>query len=61
MRRGVWTKNCDTSACVEVMASVEGDRVSVRSSLDPDPEVHFTPEQWKSFLAGVANGEFTLD
>lgn len=40
--------------CVEVMVFDD-----VRNSRKPDEGVlHFTPDEWHDFLAGVKNGEF---
>ena len=48
---------CDSATCVEV--AVDGDRVGVRDSKDPDGAVlWFSVEEWTAFLAGVRNGEF---
>jgi Domain of unknown function (DUF397) len=46
-------------ACVEVgFVTAE---VLLRDSKDPDgPVLHFTPDEWNAFLAGVRDGEFDL-
>ena len=44
--------------CVEV-ALVEGGRVAVRDSKDPDgPKLVFTPAEWEAFVSRAKNGEF---
>jgi len=45
--------------CVEVgFVTAE---VMLRDSKDPGgPVLHFTPDEWKAFLAGVKAGEFDL-
>lgn len=45
--------------CVEVALLVDG--VSLRDSKNTNKEPHhFTPYEWRAFLAGVRNGEFDL-
>ncbi len=46
--------------CVEV-AQVPAAAVAVRDSKDPDgPVLVFTPEQWRSFAAGIKARKFDL-
>jgi Domain of unknown function (DUF397) len=46
--------------CVEVgFVTAE---VLMRDSKDPNgPVLHFTPDEWRAFIAGVKDGEFDLD
>jgi hypothetical protein len=45
--------------CVEVARNLPG-TVAVRDSKDPDgPALILTPQQWRAFTAGVAEGGFT--
>jgi hypothetical protein len=46
--------------CVEVgFVTTE---VLMRDSKDPNgPVLHFTPDEWRAFIAGVKDGEFDLD
>lgn len=68
--KGEWHKSSasGTTACVEV---AEGrvlknaddlDHVLVRDSKlgDKSPVLHFTPAEWRAFIAGVKAGEFDL-
>lgn len=59
----IWHKSTASGPagnCVEV--AVVGDSVLVRSSRDPLGSVlSFSRQEWAAFLAGVNNGEFTLD
>lgn len=51
----------DAGYCVEV-AFAEDSEVWVRDSKDPDgPVLTFTLPEWDAFLAGILNGEFTLE
>jgi hypothetical protein len=44
--------------CVET-APHEEEGIYVRNSRDPEgPVLHFTPQEWTAFLAGVKAGEF---
>jgi hypothetical protein len=55
-----WTKRCADSACIEIARNDAG--VFMRDSKDPDgPVLTFTGEQWASFTAAVAAGEFDRD
>ncbi|MCZ4101701.1 DUF397 domain-containing protein [Streptomyces sp. H39-C1] len=48
-------------ACVEIAANlvVSGGVVPVRDSKDPGgPALTFTPDAWRSFVAGVQGGDF---
>jgi hypothetical protein len=46
--------------CVEVAGNLAG-IVAVRDSKDPDgPALIFTPDEWRTFAAGVKAGEFNL-
>jgi hypothetical protein len=52
-----WISRCADGACIEV--ALAGRNVLVRDSENiGGPVLRFTPEQWKSFQAGVAAGEF---
>lgn len=45
--------------CVEI-AHVSG-RYVMRDSKDrTGPSLHFTPDEWRSFIGGVRNGEFDI-
>jgi hypothetical protein len=57
-QRGEWrrARACESTACAEVRR--DGDRVLVRSSLDPKAVVAFTADEWSVFSAGVAAGDF---
>lgn len=47
--------------CVEVRRLPDG-RIAMRDSKDTTlPPHHFTPAEWRAFLAGVRAGEFDLD
>jgi Domain of unknown function (DUF397) len=47
-------------ACVEVARNLPG-AVAVRDSKDPNSAVLiFTPEGWRTFIAGVQDGTFDL-
>jgi hypothetical protein len=50
------SRRCDSSACVEV-AQVPGG-FAVRDSTQPDAVLSFPAAQWKTFVAGVRNGDF---
>ena len=61
LSRAVWRKSTlsHTSGCVEV--AFIGGQVAVRDSKDQDgPVLRFTPREWRAFLFGVRNDEFTL-
>jgi Domain of unknown function (DUF397) len=46
--------------CVEVAQNLPG-AVAVRDSKDPDgPKLVFSPEDWRTFTAGMKAGEFDL-
>ncbi|WP_406436884.1 DUF397 domain-containing protein [Streptomyces sp. NBC_00631] len=45
------------SGCVEIDRQAQG--AVVRSSKNPDgPALHFTEEEWRTFIQGVQAGEF---
>jgi hypothetical protein len=47
--------------CVEVRQLPDG-RIALRDSKDASlPPHHFTPREWRAFLAGVRNCEFDLE
>lgn len=51
------TRSQNGSACVEVAR--EGNLIGVRDSKDPSgPVLVFAPKDFKTFLDGMANGEF---
>lgn len=51
------SSHCANSGCVEV--NVAEPVVQVRDSKAPDgPVLHFEAGEWRSFVAGVKNGEF---
>lgn len=60
----IWRK-CSYSGsgggnCVEV-AQVPDPAVALRDSKNPDgPQLVFTPDEWRAFVAGVKAGEFDL-
>ncbi|RSM64450.1 DUF397 domain-containing protein [Actinoplanes sp. ATCC 53533] len=55
-----WIKRCADTACIEVAQHDTG--IHMRDSKDPDgPVLTFTGEQWVSFTAAVAAGEFDRD
>jgi hypothetical protein len=58
-----WRKSAYSNAqsnCVEVAANLDG-IVAVRDSKDPHgPALAFTPDEWRTFAAGVKSGEFDL-
>jgi hypothetical protein len=58
-----WRKSThsDTGACVEV--AVSNGTVGVRDTKDAGagPILEFNDVEWAAFLAGVANGEFTME
>ncbi|MFF4380995.1 DUF397 domain-containing protein [Kitasatospora sp. NPDC001547] len=44
--------------CIEVASGLPGS-IPVRDSKDPDgPALAFSPEAWRSFVAGVQAGDF---
>lgn len=55
-----WRKSSfssDTANCVEFAPGWDG--VGLRDSKDPDgPRLRFAVESWRTFVAGVAAGEF---
>lgn len=55
-----WTRaRCDTSACVEVRASlVFEDTVVLRSSVNPQSVLPVKRDEWAAFVAGVKAGDF---
>lgn len=55
-----WTRaRCDSSACVEVRASlVFEDTVVLRSSAHPQSVLPVSRGEWAAFVAGVKRGEF---
>ncbi|MGH3738910.1 MAG: DUF397 domain-containing protein [Micromonosporaceae bacterium] len=58
----VWRKSrrstTNGGACVEV--ATLPDRVLVRDSKDPDgPRLTFTRGEWRAFIDGIADGEFS--
>lgn len=57
----VWRRSryCEASQCVEVASSTE--HVWLRNSSDPDGRVlHFTRDEWRTFVTGVQDGDFDL-
>ncbi len=50
---------CTGGGCVEV-GQLPGGSVAVRDSKDPERRASlvFSGEEWRSFVAGVKNGEF---
>lgn len=49
---------CSLGNCVEVGVAPDG-AIAVRDSKAPEVgPLLFTPEEWRSFVAGVRNGEF---
>jgi len=53
-----WRKSrrCESSHCVEVAPL--GTDVGLRNSQRPDVQLTFSPDAWRSFIAGVADGDF---
>jgi hypothetical protein len=55
-----WRKSSfssDTANCVEFAPGSDG--IRLRDSKDPDgPRLQFAVESWRTFVAGVAAGEF---
>lgn len=54
-----WRKSgkCGSNACAEV--ATRGDRVFLRDSKHPETSpLAFTAQEWRSFVKGVAEGEF---
>lgn len=48
-----------TQTCVEV--AIGDCEVAVRDSKDPNKaQLRFTREEWRAFLKGVGNGEFSI-
>ncbi|MGH3734353.1 MAG: DUF397 domain-containing protein [Micromonosporaceae bacterium] len=53
------TRSGEGANCVEV--ATLPDRVLVRDSKNPDgPKLTFTHGEWRAFVGGVNDGEFTL-
>jgi hypothetical protein len=50
---------CTGGSCVEVQAS--GGMVYIRSSVDPEAEIRFTPQEWLAFTVGARLGEFDVE
>jgi len=55
------SSHSDTTNCVEVALTHDGAMVSVRDSNAPDLAITCTRDDWEAFLAGAADGEFSLD
>ena len=56
-----WTKSSESNAdCV--LARVNGDRVELSDSKEPDRPVlaSYTHAEWRAFVAGAKAGEFDL-
>lgn len=55
---GIWrrSRRCDSCACVEVAHT--GGGFAVRDSTRPDTVLSFSAAEWKTFVAGVRNGDF---
>lgn len=50
-------KSCTANNCVQV--GVVDDAVGIRDSKDPDGAIlRYSVNEWKSFVAGVKNGDF---
>lgn len=45
--------------CVEVALFTDGVFLRDSKNLDKEPH-HFTPQEWRAFVAGVRDGEFDL-
>jgi hypothetical protein len=58
-----WRKSSrsgDAGNCAEVRRN--GDRIEVRNSKAPEAgTATFTPDEWRAFLGGAADGEFSID
>ena len=58
----VWRKSARSAGqgqCVEVATNLPG-IVAVRDTKDPNgPELVFTDSEWRAFIGGVIDGEFT--
>ena len=53
------TRSAGQGQCVEVATNLPG-IVAVRDSKDPTgPELVFTDSEWRAFIGGVTDGEFT--
>lgn len=55
-----WVRSsfCHTSSCCVEVAQ-DHDEILVRNSQNPDgPILRFSPEEWKTFLAGARDGDF---
>jgi hypothetical protein len=62
--RAVWRKSTysgdNAGNCVEVARNLP-EAVAVRDSKDPHgPALIFTPDEWRTFSAGVKAGDFDL-
>jgi hypothetical protein len=54
------TRSGPDSNCVEVRRV--GNRIEVRNSKAPDAgTATFTPDEWRAFLGGASDGEFSID
>jgi hypothetical protein len=47
------------NGCVEVALLADGVFLRDSKNVDKEPH-HFTPYEWRAFVAGVRNGEFDL-
>lgn len=57
----VVSSHCHEGGCVAV-AAIPGGGIAVRDQkVDGGPVLSFTSEEWRAFLAGVADGEFDHD
>lgn len=58
-----WTKSSFSTAannCVE--AKYDGEKIHVRNSKSPEAgTATFTPDEWKAFLSGIREGEFSVN
>lgn len=46
---------------VQVEVALTGFYICVRSSLNPEVDLKFTPSEWENFIHGVKSGLFDLD
>lgn len=54
------SSRCESGGCVEVAPTDDG--VAVRHSAQPEgPILHYSAAEWRAFLAGVQNEEFTFN